>query len=111
MKDRIIEILQKFGIGNFDRFVCVMSDCGSDVVKFCKLIKVPYLPCLAHVLNILAKKLIVIDADFSVPEDDETGDELDDIFALGVSGEVKTAVKDINKPGTAQVGAISKAQK
>ena len=32
MKDRIIEILQKFGIGNFDRFVCVMSDCGSDVV-------------------------------------------------------------------------------
>ena len=84
MKDRLIEILQKFGIGNFDQFVCVMSDCGSDVVKFCKLIKLPHLPCLAHVLNVLAKKLIGIDADFSVPDDDETGDELDDIFALGV---------------------------
>ena len=102
MKGRIIEILQKFGIGNFDRFVCVMSDCGSDVVKFCKLIKVPHLPCLAHVLNILAKKLIGIDADFSVPEDDETGDELDDIFAFGVSGEVKTAVKDLKKPSNLQ---------
>ena len=76
-----------------------MSDCGSDIVKLCKLIKVPHLPCLAHVLNILAKKLIGIDADFSVPEDDETGDELDDIFALGFSGEVKTAVKTVKSSG------------
>ena len=102
MKDRIIEILQKFGNGNFDRFICVMSDCGLDVVKFCNLFKVPHLPCLAHVLNIFAKKLIGIDADFSVLEGDETGDELDDIFALGVSGEVKTAVKDLKKPSILQ---------
>ena len=57
---------------------------------------------LAHVLNILAKKLIGIDANFFVPGDDETGDELDDIFALWVSGDVKTAVKDLKKPSNLQ---------
>ena len=35
-----------------------MSDCGSDMVKFCRIMKLAHVPCLAHVINLIVKKLI-----------------------------------------------------
>ena len=57
MKKYTKELLAKFGIAK-ERLACVMSDCGSDMVKFCRIMKLAHVPCLAHVINLIVKKLI-----------------------------------------------------
>ena len=61
------------------RILCILSDCGSDIVKFSRLMNIPHLPWLAHVLNLVAKTFLqssMAVTSFEI-DDDNSGDELD----------------------------------
>ena len=49
----------------------IVSDCGSDVQKVAKLLKIASFPCLAHVINLIAKRLLLSRAANIESEDDD----------------------------------------
>ena len=56
MKGYLLELLHKFAI-NRKRVLCKMSDCGVDMVKLCKVLKVSHIPRLAKLLIYWVKNL------------------------------------------------------
>ena len=89
MKKYTKELLAKFGIAK-ERLACVMSDCGSDMVKFCRIMKLAHVPCLAHVINLIVKKMI----NASLIHDDAI--ETDNEVAIQTDEEIVIQIEDSN---------------
>ena len=59
-----------FGL-SFDDIAIMITDCGSDVEKSAQVVGTIQVPCLAYIVNLIAKKLI-----YEIePEEDEVDDD------------------------------------
>ena len=106
MEGSLLELLDKFVI-NRKRVVCIMSDCGADMVKLCKVLKVSHIPCLAHINNFLVEKLMA--SSLVIPDDElfdddiqlitftNKGDEVDAVTFnfVNMVPDVRAAVKEL----------------
>ena len=105
LKDHVNQLLVKFNIAE-SRIICVMGDCGSDIVKYCRITGHPHLPCLAHVLNLMAR-IMLLNQELVSTHDEDTGDELGEVESTesnSVVEQIKDAVKEITKPNNINKG-------